>query len=90
VKTTIEISDELFRKAKATAASRGETLREFVIGALTARLDSVTPPASHRSGWRRVFGLAEPEMVQGIDALIAAEFEQVPSERRHSPRRHHT
>ncbi len=75
-------------KAEEAAASRGETLQEFVIGALTARIESVTQPASHLSGWRSVFGLADPKMVQGIDTLIAAEFEQVnPSEWLPSPRR---
>jgi hypothetical protein len=88
VQTTIEISDELSMKAEEAAASSGETLQEFVIGALTARLASVTHPASQLSGWRSVFGLADPKMVQGIDTLIAEEFEQVnPSEWLPSPRR---
>ena len=88
VKTIIEISEELYSEAEAAAASRGETLQEFVTGALTERLASVTQPASHLSGWRSVFGLADPKMVQEIDALIAAEFEQVnPSEWLPSPRR---
>jgi hypothetical protein len=81
VKTTIEISDELFRKTKATAASRGETLREFVSEALTIRLASTSRSTSQRSGWRSVFGLADAKTVESIDALLAEEFERVdPSE----------
>ena len=38
MKTTIEIPDPLFRKAKSRAAERGQTLREFVTDALQARL----------------------------------------------------
>jgi hypothetical protein len=79
VKTTIEIPDELFRKTKATAASRGETLREFINEALTTRLASTSRPASHRSGWRSVFGLAEQKTVERIDTLLDAELEQVDS-----------
>jgi hypothetical protein len=81
VKTTIEIPDDLLRKTKATAASRGETLREFINEALTTRLASTAPPSSRQSGWRSVFGLAEPKAVQAIDALLDRELEKVdPSE----------
>ena len=38
MKTTIEIPDLLFRKAKSRAAERGQTLKEFVTDALQARL----------------------------------------------------
>jgi len=81
MKTTIEISDELFRKTKATAASRGETLREFISEALTIRLASTSRPVSTLSGWRSVFGLVDRKTVDRIDAVLDAEFEQVdPSE----------
>jgi hypothetical protein len=38
MKTTIEIPDPLFRKAKSTAAERGQTLKEFVGQALQEKL----------------------------------------------------
>lgn len=79
MKTTIEIPDELFRKVKATAASRGETVREFITAALSKRLAATTRPASQRSGWRSVFGLAESTTVARIDTLLAAELDQVDS-----------
>jgi hypothetical protein len=69
----------LFRKTKATVASRGETLREFISDALTTRLALTSQPVSQRYGWRSVFGLAEPETVERIDTLLAAELEQVDS-----------
>ena len=34
MKTTLDIPDVLFRKAKSKAAERGQTLREFVSDAL--------------------------------------------------------
>ena len=39
MKTTIEIPDPLFRKAKATAAERGQSLKAFVTEALIDKLD---------------------------------------------------
>ena len=39
VKTTIEIPDPIFRKAKSRAAERGQSLKEFVTDALTAKLE---------------------------------------------------
>ena len=71
VKTTIEIPDELFKKAKATAALQGESLRELVCDALETRLASLPRPQTDRSGWRSVFGLAEPKIVARVDRLIA-------------------
>ena len=38
MKTTIEIPDPLFRKAKSTAAERGQPLKEFVAEALQEKL----------------------------------------------------
>jgi hypothetical protein len=37
-KTTLEMSETLFRRAKATAASRGQTLKQLVTGALEKEL----------------------------------------------------
>jgi hypothetical protein len=39
MKTTIEIPDDLFRRIKATAALRGESLKDFITGALRDCLD---------------------------------------------------
>jgi len=77
VRTTIEIPDELWRKAKAASASSGETLREFVSEAIATRLASTNLPATQVSGWRSVFGLADPKAVARVDAVVESEFEQV-------------
>jgi hypothetical protein len=47
VKTTLEIADDLFRRAKATAALRGESLKDFGSEALQAHLEQ-QPPAPRR------------------------------------------
>jgi len=42
-KTTLEMSETLFRRAKATAASRGQTLKQLVPGALEKELGLSEP-----------------------------------------------
>jgi len=85
MKTTIELPDPLFRKAKATAAERGQSLKDFVTEALIDKLDS-----------RRAKGTpAEPEWMTGfgelrrlrketahIQSLIDETFETVEAEDR--------
>jgi hypothetical protein len=76
VKTTLEIPDDLFKRTKATAALRGESLKDFVVEALQARLEQ-TSTASPPRGWRSVFGQARREEVESVDARIAEEFERI-------------
>ena len=59
MKTTIEIPDPLFRRAKSRAAERGQTLKEFVTEALQARLQA------HASKARP----AEPQWMLGFGKL---------------------
>jgi len=77
MKTTLEIPDDLFRQTKATAAMRGESLKEFVTEALQAHLERQTAGASAQRGWQSVFGQARQEEVEPVDALIDKEFESV-------------
>lgn len=78
MKTTLEIADDLFRRAKATAALRGESFKELVAEALQAHLErqEETGDPSLR-GWRSVFGKARREDVEAVDAVIAEELERV-------------
>jgi len=59
MKTTIEIPDLLFRKAKSKAAERGQTLKELVTEALQEKLAANASKA--RPG--------EPEWMQGFGKL---------------------
>lgn len=57
MKTTVEIPDPLLRKAKARAAERGQTLKEFMSEALQEKL--TTKAANARTGereWMEGFG----------------------------------
>jgi hypothetical protein len=85
MKTTIEIPDALFRKAKSKAAERGQTLRHFVAEALSEKLSgganrsSATKPA-----WMRGFGKLRRlhKETKRIELVIAEEFDVIDQEDR--------
>ena len=77
MKTTLEIADDLFRRTKATAAMRGESLKDFVTEALQAHLERNSTGASARPGWQSVFGQARLEEVEPVDTLVAQEFGRI-------------
>jgi hypothetical protein len=77
MKTTLELPDDLFRRSKATAALRGESLKDFVAGALRERLERRVAGSSGEPGWRRVFGKARPEDVAAVDAVVEEHLERV-------------
>jgi hypothetical protein len=57
VKTTIDIPDSLFRRAKSRAAERSQTLREFVSEALQEKLAPRGSTArSAEPEWMQAFG----------------------------------
>jgi hypothetical protein len=72
MKTTLEIPDLLFRRVKATAAERGQTLKELVGEALREKL------AATRSG----ASAGEPEWMLGFGKLRARRAERAAIERR--------
>jgi hypothetical protein len=76
MKTTLEIPDDLYRRTKATAALRGESLKEFVTEALTIHLERQSGGSAQR-GWRSVFGKARREDVEAVDAITRSEFERI-------------
>ena len=59
MKTTIEIPEALFRKAKSKAAERGQTLKDFLTEALQEKLEA--KPTQALPG--------EPEWMQGFGKL---------------------
>jgi len=85
VKTTIELPDDLFREAKATAARRGSSLKQLVEEALEEKLarESGTgevPPAHH--AWPVPPPDVPIEELRRIDAIIEEAFEQIEPEDR--------
>jgi hypothetical protein len=84
MKTTVEIPDPLFRKAKACAASNGLTLKAFLTEALEARLAGPGEPGGAKP-WMNVFaGLKRDAAFHAetarIDAAIEEEFERIEPE----------
>ena len=86
MKTTLELPDPLFRKAKATAAERGQSLKQFVTEALRDKLvlDRGRARASEPE-WMQGFGKLRrlhKETVR-VQAVVDREFELIePEDRR--------
>jgi hypothetical protein len=79
VKTTLEIPDPVFRRAKAKAAERGIPLREFITEAVE---DKLRVAVSSEKPWLRLGGKLRHlrSETARINKLIEAEFEQVEPE----------
>ena len=63
MKTTVEMPDDLFRKAKAVAALRGQSLKDFITELLRRELD--TPAGTARSTRKK----AADKFSRELDAL---------------------
>jgi hypothetical protein len=85
VKTTIEIPDPLFRRAKSKAAERGQTLKQFLTEAIQDKL-AVQPGKASRTepAWMQGFGKLRRlrKETQRIQATIDEAFEVIESEDR--------
>jgi len=86
VKTTLELPDPLFRKAKATAAQRGQSLKEFVTEALRDKLVLDTGRGyTSEPEWMKGFGKLKrlhKETVR-VQSVVDQEFEVIePEDRR--------
>ena len=83
MKTTLEIPDPLFRKAKATAAERGQSLKEFVTEALRDKLVLDTGRAyASAPEWMKGFGKLKRlhrETVR-VQSVVDREFEVIEPE----------
>jgi hypothetical protein len=85
MKTTLELPDQLFRKAKATAAERGQSLKEFVTEALRDKLLLGSGRArADEPEWMEGFGKLKrlhKETVR-VQSVIDQEFEVIEPEDR--------
>ena len=82
MKTTLDIPDPVFRRAKARAAERGQALREYVTEALQEKL---ADRSGHEAApWMRGFGRLRPlhQETSKIQRLIDREFGVVEPEDR--------
>jgi hypothetical protein len=79
-KTTLELPDAVFRRAKSKAAERGIPLRQFVTEAVEDKLKKLSDLES--KPWMKHVGkLADlHEEIQQIDRIIEEEFEKIEPE----------
>lgn len=79
MKTTLEIPDALFRRAKATAAERGIPLRALVSEALAEKLRD---RRAEDKPWMETFGKLRHlrRETARINQIIQEEFEQIEPE----------
>jgi len=79
MKTTLEIPDLLFRRAKSLAAERGVPLRELVTEALAEKL---RVSGGSARPWLKSFGKLRSLRAETarIDAIVEEEFERIEPE----------
>ncbi len=86
MKTTLDIPDSIFRQAKARAALRGISLRQFVTEAIEQKVASagLARPGSPEPPWMRGFGaLADlKDETRWIEGQIIEAFETIDEEDR--------
>ena len=77
MKTTLEIPEAIFRRAKAAAAERGIPLRVLVSEALTEKL--LTLSDQDNAPWMKTFGKLRRlhKETTRINRIIEIEFEQI-------------
>lgn len=82
MKTTLEIPDSIFRRAKSVAAERGIPLRVFVTEAVQEKLDTARKSAD--KPWMTAFGKLKHlrKETARINRIIEEEFEQIEPEDR--------
>jgi hypothetical protein len=82
MKTTLEIPDPIFRRAKSVAAERGIPFRQFVTEAVQDKLKS--PPRSATKPWMKTFGKLRHlhKETARISRIIDEEFDQIEAEDR--------
>jgi hypothetical protein len=80
MKTTLEIPDPVFRRAKSKAAEQGIPLRQFVTEAVEDKLKGA--PAGGRRPWLKHLGKLKDlrKETQRINRVIEDAFEKVDTE----------
>ncbi len=80
MKTTLEIPDPIFRRAKSVAAQRGVALRVFVTEAVEEKLAAVSE--KQQKPWVRLAGGLKHlrKETARINGVMKREFEQIEPE----------
>lgn len=80
MKTTLEIPESIFRRAKSKAAEQGVPLRQFVTEAVEDKLKAT--PVARRRPWMKHVGKLKDlrKETERINKVIEEAFEEVDSE----------
>jgi hypothetical protein len=87
MKTTVELPETLFRRAKSMAAQEGVTLKQLLTEALESRLDAGTNLRNGKAArpkWMRAYGALRHlrHERKAIERAIESEFETIEPEDR--------
>ena len=77
MKTTLDLPDALLRQAKARAALKRTSMRDFFVLAIEERLDAERRRPGKHQGWRAVFGKAPKGAAAAVQTTLDHEFEKV-------------
>jgi hypothetical protein len=77
MKTTVEIPDTLYRQIKARAALKGQTIKDFLVEAVRAKLASDKSKPKGKTGWEAAFGAADPKEVAEVQRIIDEELSKI-------------
>jgi len=70
MKTTVNIKDELLRRAKSQAALRGQSFGGFLEGALTRALEEGVHADRSMAEWARALPVVSEEAVVELNAVF--------------------
>ena len=84
MKMTVEIADELFRRAKMLAAQEGLSIRQLITESLQQRIARHATETNSEPAWKQAFGAMRAYRKENrrIEKVIEREFEQIESEDR--------
>jgi hypothetical protein len=78
MKTTVEIPDTLYRQVKARAALKEQSIKDFLVEAVRAKLALEKAKPDKRSkkkiGWEVAWGTADPKEIADLQRIIDEEF----------------
>lgn len=81
MKTTLEIPNTVFRRAKSTAALHGQSMKDFITEAVAEKLKRTENQASE-PGWKPLFGAfkKQSKAIREVQKIIDAEFSRIDPE----------
>jgi hypothetical protein len=84
MKTTVEIPDDLFKRAKVLAAQAGLSMKQLITESLQQRVGGRSPETRLEPAWKQAFGAMRAYRKENrrIEKIIEHEFEQIEPEDR--------